>query len=93
MSEWKEGAAERRDARATKDEIEQRVGNAKKKDTKRWCRGKVGKEHTSVVGKRHPNPCGQSRWFGCWHYEFCSVCGKNLQYFMDAEQCPEQQGV
>lgn len=47
MSEWKAGAAQRRDERATKTDLPTRRSRGKK-DTRRWCRGKVGVEHVTL---------------------------------------------
>jgi hypothetical protein len=49
-----------------------------KKDTKRWCGGKPGREHTPmwVIGKLH-NPNHSSEWFD---YK-CQRCQKVIDYY------------
>ncbi len=66
-----------------------------RKDTREWCRGKVGVPHQPAIVKGNGKlPC---RWAGrydyklirrqdawsvgwsCWHHEECSACGKILR--------------
>ena len=47
MSDWKESSLKRRDARQTKVPVIRPPGGSKK-DTKKWCRGVVGREHELV---------------------------------------------
>jgi hypothetical protein len=86
MGDWKEGANKRRDARHTKAPDEPGKGNpkaTKKKDTKRWCRGKVGVEHKlkcmdySEVHHQKPDSIGS--WGKGWKILACTVCGKELE--------------
>ena len=49
MSERKKQATERRDFRQTKGNPEVAPKKGKKKNTNRWCKGKVGKEHDYSV--------------------------------------------
>lgn len=42
----------------------------KKKDTRRWCKGKVGVEHAFELIEHH-----KSRWFSFKIYK-CTNCGK-----------------
>lgn len=105
MSEWKQGASARRDARATKDEQPRdRMGRPEpqpqqraKKDKKRWCKGHVGREHDPVIVKQegywHDKPCSNDGWFGCHHTEKCENCGRRLRYFLDPKDCPELTSV
>lgn len=68
-----------------------------KKDTKRWCRGKVGVEHEPIVRKRagywHDKPCRGSvvslDWLACNHEEACVNCGKILKWAL-GKDCPER---
>lgn len=74
---WKQGAAERRDERHTKapevaDGASLRGG--RKKDTKRWCKGKVGREHQPKCTPHLPGLGIFDGWFDL----ACSVCGKVL---------------
>lgn len=87
---WKETAAERRDARATKDELRDKPVN-KKKNTKKWCRGKEGKEHDSVCMsysdiKRPGTTYGRE-----WKVLICKNCGKELEtYYPFGKQEPPE---
>ncbi len=73
-----------------------------KKDTYRWCRGKVGVEHQIEVVREksgyHPTNCGPApewairlwgrRW-RCWHQYRCSACGK-IMGDLDPARCPDR---
>lgn len=60
-----------------------------RKDTKHWCRGKVGREHTLAI-EIPPNAWRQDcRWvtnigdrpyWSCVHVEMCTACGKQLRH-------------
>lgn len=74
-----------------------------KKDTRRWCRGKVGVEHFPVIVKR-------TGWYGlrgcervteewalklwpgrtwrCSHREECANCGKVVRHSINLVECP-----
>lgn len=91
MSDWKISAAARRDERATKREPEPEPHG--RKSTRRWCKGKVGREHTKLIeldpkltyfGTR----CNATSWFPCRHHEICSVCGKQLRWTLPVKECP-----
>lgn len=80
MSDWKQGAARRRDTRQAKDPEPRPLGGSKR-DTKRWCRGKVGVEHTSecrvyVETKGHVGRMGSA--LKRWRVLVCTTCGKEL---------------
>ena len=84
MSERKAEAAQRRDARATPGpEDEKSSGVRKHKDKKRWCKGKVGVEHTpACMPYKHRYPStvmggAQTRW----RELVCTKCGKILDYY------------
>lgn len=73
---WRAGGVICRDARHDKSQPS-RPGRAskKKKDTKRWCRGKAGVEH-------------RPRWRQCRKAHFyerlvfaCEACGKELDHW------------
>ncbi len=49
----------------------ERPRKANKKDTRRWCRGKLGLEH-----RYHWQPKSGSHWFE----EVCSGCGKQRRW-------------
>lgn len=66
------------------DQTPERHGRAKK-DTKRWCKGKVGREHVTEIRTEdwlgrdyHCGPSWGGRW-ACWERVVCTVCGKKLQ--------------
>ena len=71
MSEWKESANRRRDERRTAVSV--RAPAATKKNTKRWCRG--------VVGRAHQPECKKHKEFKNWYNYQCCVCGKVLDYY------------
>lgn len=67
-----------------------------RKDTKKWCRGKVGREHQLEVIPPHNMmafTCSPSRWssapWSCMHQERCTVCGKILHWFLPWRRCPD----
>lgn len=69
----------------------------KKKDTKRWCRGHVGREHQPEIVRDKSmgfvTSCsGRSTDFlPCLHLEQCSECGKTLRRWLPVEECPDRQ--
>lgn len=81
MSEWKQGAAKRRDERNSRGPVRQKPGPAKK-DTKRWCRGKVGVEHKTEcrvyrdVKNAYAGKGGD--FLKGWRVLVCTECGKEL---------------
>lgn len=68
----------------------------KKKNTKRWCKGKVGKEHEPVIElntKRmygNIRECRSGGWWYCFHHEVCKNCHKELKYMVDCPDFPGQ---
>lgn len=66
------------------------------KNTKRWCRGRVGREHTPDIRfnphlSENTTKCGVPTWtnsFWCWHQRFCTTCGKVLVQHLPKEECP-----
>jgi hypothetical protein len=94
MSEWKARAVRRRDARHTKSPTEipkARVANAKK-DTKRWCRGKTGVEHSPKCVDYRGTKLAPSDFRGRpinpyegWKLLVCATCGKELDRY-----CPRR---
>lgn len=72
-----------RDARATHAGPDVAKPKAAKKDTKRWCGGHVGREHTLEC---QPYP-GSSRFTGVtslskrWRELVCTVCGKRVAHW------------
>ena len=68
-----------------------------RKDTRKWCKGKKGREHVPVVQEdfRLNFECrvlfrwrsGEEYWH-CMHHKVCSVCGKILEPTLPREECP-----
>ena len=71
MSDWKLRGIKRRDERATKAEV--RAPTSNKKNTKKWCRGVVGREHVLACRDHHSLPN--------WKELACTKCGKVLDYW------------
>jgi len=71
MSDRKREAAVYRDQRFAGDSGAPRTGPSKK-DTSRWCKGKVGREHTPEVVPYHASVSGK------WTVNQCSTCRKIL---------------
>jgi len=73
-SDWKESAIRRRDIRHTAVP-DAPVRTHAKKDTRRWCKGKEGREHTAkcfALGTRGGRP----------RFELiCTTCGRRLNYW------------
>lgn len=79
MSEWKEGAAKRRDERHTALEVRAPASN--KKDTRKWCRGKVGREHKLA--------CTDHNSIKGWKILACTECGKHIDYYWPCSWWPD----
>jgi len=69
-----------------------------KKNTKRWCRGKEGREHIPMITGPRWGQCGlRDDWrspgspprliWRCTCREICSTCGKELRYSINREEC------
>ena len=90
---WRKGAADRRDERNVKDaELDKPMRPAHHKDKKKWCGGKVGREHDTAcmlwneLHKNHiQNLEGLSKGLGKF-YRTCRIlvcrrCGKELAWY------------
>jgi hypothetical protein len=79
----------------------------RRKSTKRWCKGKPGREHVPAIVFRpwygrdcHPLEAGSWRdiagtgWH-CEHREICQVCGRILReaWNLAPSECPDYRGV
>lgn len=76
------------------------------KDTRFWCRGKIGRLHVSEIIARpyfHTDACKWSGcdlrhpgqvWWQCIHEDRCRECGKILRQrgTLKAAECPEYPG-
>lgn len=73
----------------------------RRKNTRKWCRGKEGTPHNLViklgkVGTRRSSTgaatCFWWRWgtphWSCGHEESCANCGKILRYGLPSVECP-----
>ena len=81
MDDWKDGANKRRDVRNTKEPETSQKAKPAKKDTKKWCSGKVGREHTLEVNNYSKAKGWSSVIFGNWWVLYCTTCGKELEYY------------
>lgn len=74
-----------------------------KKDTKKWCKGKVGREHVPELTKQswaNDRTCAPpERWmlqlmptrnWRCYHQWVCANCGKVLDRWLPARDCPDR---
>lgn len=85
---------ERRRALADTREV---PAHRSRKDTKRWCRGKVGVEHQPMIEPRRDGGCHAILWGGpphedhwfCMHQEVCMECGKILDVWLPRNRCPD----
>lgn len=77
------------------------ISGTKKKNTRRWCKGKIGRKHVLVTtrpeGKDchwvewqvHGRPNDPYRWYACNHQIICEKCGKILKDSL-AKECPDR---
>lgn len=73
-----------------------------RKDRKRWCGGKVGREHTTVIAVPENAfiygrvTCRWAPWstpfYACRHVELCTTCGKHVRPFLEPAECPDYPG-
>lgn len=78
MSDWRESANRRRDQRQTKLPII-RAPSCSKKNTKRWCRGKVGVEHKPICVVY--DDLKNRKVYAPWRVLICSACKKELDHY------------
>jgi len=89
MSDYKKSSTDRRDTRNAKDGPEAPKPRASKKNTRKWCKGKVGVEHTPVCRDYREVKHSGDLTFGerqvslyqGWKILMCSECGKELDYY------------
>jgi hypothetical protein len=75
MGDWQERANKRREERATKAP-DGPARSKRKKDTKRWCKGVEGREHTPVC--QDGMTARGRNYLADWRYLICTTCGKEL---------------
>lgn len=79
----------------------------RRKDTRRWCKGKPGRDHVPgepVKGSyaaSHDWPCSwhlsgvvgrePTPRYSCLHEVRCQTCGKILEHWLEPERCPDFQ--
>lgn len=73
--DWNARANARRDFRATKVPETPGPGKGSRKDTKRWCKGKVGREHVGVCMNRY------EKYLIEWRELVCKNCGRRLDTY------------
>ncbi len=101
-SNYRASSVERRDFRHSGDGPEETAGKPKrKKDTKRWCRGKEGVEHIPEIKKRQGyggfRSCkmlnvSSERYPSIWscnHELVCANCGKIIEWTL-GDDCPDK---
>lgn len=81
MSDWKAGASKRRDERQAKP-VEERAASVRRRDRRRWCRGKMGVEHKPACMPAKTMAFAGSTLFAGWRELVCTVCGKRLATYM-----------
>lgn len=67
-----------------------------RKDTRRWCRGKVGVKHVTEVRQAHGHygarPCYRTEWWieqwWCNHQLVCVKCNKIMRHDLGTD-CPD----
>jgi hypothetical protein len=89
---WKARANKRRDARATKTP-DTAAPHRSSKNTKKWCKGKVGVEHkpkcvdyadAKIAAKDiNGRPIG---FYKGWKLLICTTCGKELEHYYPFRQ-------
>lgn len=63
--------------------LDARRTSGSRKDTKKWCRGKVGRKHEPVCKDYAPYALSNgSRIFAGWRVLACANCGRHLDYYM-----------
>jgi len=77
MKSWQQSNITRRDARHTKTPDEPVKVSAARKDTKRWCGGKMGRKHKPKC-MDYASTKGDSWARQGWKILACTVCGKEI---------------
>lgn len=84
---WHASGVIARDKRATKSPQDERpVGRARKKDTRRWCKGKEGREH-AIVWVRY-NTVHRSTLPANWLIQRCRVCHRVFEWCLSQGEGP-----
>lgn len=78
MSDYRQRSIKRRDERNTKVPVI-RAPSGSKRNTKRWCRGKVGREHKPRCVDY--SDLKNVTWGSKWKVLLCDECGKQLDHW------------
>lgn len=89
--DYKQSAIRRRDERHTKLE-ETTPGPARHKDKKRWCKGKVGREHVGVCMK-YDVVKKASKYTANWRVLVCTGCGRELDIWYGGKKSERPEWV
>ncbi len=84
MSDHKQSAAARRDDRNAKTPTKSRATVGKVKNTKRWCKGKVGVEHQPKC-QDYCATKGAPPYLAGWKLLVCQTCGKELETYFPSK--------
>lgn len=76
MNSWSDNARRRKLARQAPAPTDIPSAPPARKDTKRWCGGKQGREH-------RPKCFQRTGYQGHWYDLCCTKCGKQLDYWID----------
>jgi hypothetical protein len=79
-SDWKQSSIDRNDERHTKIQDDVQKPHTSKKNTKKWCKGKKGKEHTpECMTYKEAKGETLNHILGEWRFLVCTTCGKELE--------------
>lgn len=103
-SSWKSSGIRRRDFRHAGNGPEVTGQKRKRKNTRRWCKGVEGREHSPVIVRDKYDHFGRGCYrdeselggvlvgavgrWHCHHERVCENCGKVLEYWL-GEACPD----
>lgn len=84
MNDYRKELAETKEARTEPGDLDEKSpGQRRHKDKKRWCKGKVGVEHTPVCmpyKSQHPSTVMRGTQMN-WREYVCTKCGKVLDTY------------
>ena len=91
MSDRKKASAEIRNARTIPGAVDELSSGARrKKDKKRWCKGKIGVEHLGVCTIHKLLEVSEKNIFSDWRELVCTRCGKILdRYYPMTKKSPK----
>jgi len=77
VTERAKRAARIRDARNNREEV--RAPSGSRKNTRKWCRGVVGRQHEPEIRDYAEYKKVSPRIFSGWRVVICKNCGKELE--------------